>query len=116
MTMTEAIDEARARLIPIVDRLIAENPQVAAQFGKVFGADASGSQWLTYGLTEKAAELTEAVQSAAPADTAADTAADEDSLGLTDLFGEITAADFADEDFLDDDFEVEEGDAEIVAG
>lgn len=111
--MTQSMDAddgvlaaARARLVPIVDRLIAENPQVVAQYNKVFAGDAGGAQWLTYGLTEKADTISEVVaQPVAPEEDNED----DESLGLTDLFGEIT-----EEDFLEDDFVVEEGDAEIV--
>src|ERR1700722_6043092 len=56
--MTESEEQIRTRLASIVDKLIQENPGEATQFQQLFGAETTGSQWLSYELEQRGADIT----------------------------------------------------------
>ena len=108
--MTEATNLARAALGPIVDQLLAENPQLVEQYNAVF-ADGGGAEWITYGVTQRAGEIDQLVQEVAA--EAAENDEDEQGFGIADLFAadDEEVVEFTDEEFLESGFEVIGGDA-----
>lgn len=107
--MTESLNAAREELARIVDRLAAENPETLAQYAKVFADDdATAGQWISYGITQS--DSIAAVEST-PAATAEESTPNADAEEDLDA---ITVASFTDEDFLDEEFECEDPDVEMV--
>jgi hypothetical protein len=90
----------------IVAELIKENPEAVGEYQKVFSDDSgSGSQWISYSIGESAEISKVSVDSD-----------DDDDLGeaFKDLFGELDADSFDDDDFLSDDIECDDDEVELV--
>lgn len=107
--MTESLNTAREDLAKIVDRLAAENPEIVEQYAKVFADDdATAGQWISYGITQSDS-LGAAESAPAPAaeESVPDPVAEEE-------WESISVDPFTDEDFLDEEFECEDPDVEMV--
>lgn len=95
-------EKVAAALRAAMDRARAEQADLVTEFKACFPDAGIGEQWIEHKVAESP-EIAEFDEDAA------------ESLGLTDLFGEISAEDFDEEAFLEDDIECDDGDVELVS-